>query len=276
MTDFNLDQLLRVPGLTFKAAGPVLGTDNIAESALRLCQLDSGQRHQGASQLLVVKRITYFARGALGISTHYPDIGPKTVAYQSMVTRSVTLDKIAQREHVAKGLTMRQAVMRIVDNYRIARNHYVLHTDVVDPPVPVARENETEAALATRQRFDFALREMWGVLGQLQDLMTVSGKKTLAAKQALAQEKKEHLTSRDKFMAAEKKATILQSENEDSKKENKDLEKENEDLKKENDDLEKESDGLKKDGMYAMSAIEAFEDRGISEDGLNELEAIPQ
>ncbi|KAJ0268042.1 hypothetical protein COL940_013778 [Colletotrichum noveboracense] len=77
-------------------------------------------------------------------------------------------------------------------------------------------------------------------------------------------------------MAAEKKATILQSENEDSKKENKDLEKENEDLKKENDDLEKESDGLKKDGMYAMSAIEAFEDRGISEDGLNELEAIPQ
>ncbi|KAF4916980.1 hypothetical protein CGCVW01_v009857 [Colletotrichum viniferum] len=268
MTDVDLDQLLRVPGLIFKAAGPVLGTGNIAESALRLLQLDSGHRHQGASQLLVVKRITYFARGALGISTHYPDIGPKTVAYQSMITRIVTLDKIAHREHVAKGLTMRQPVMRIVDNYRIARKHYVLHADVVDPPVPVARENETEAALATRQRFDFALREMWDVLGQLHDLMTVSSKATLAAKQALAQEKKEHLTSRDKFMAAEKKATILQSENEDLKKENEDL--------KENEDMESYIRLMKKDGMYAMSAIEASEDIGISEDGLNELEAIPQ
>ncbi|KAF4811724.1 hypothetical protein CGCSCA5_v009652 [Colletotrichum siamense] len=262
MTDVDLDQLLRLPGLTFKAAGPVLGTGNIAESALRLLQLDSGQLHQGANQLLVVKRITYFARGALGISKHYPDIDPKTVAYQSMVTRIVTLDKIAHREHVAKGLTMRQAVMRIVDNYRIARKHHVLHADVVDPPVPVARENETETALATRQRFDFALREMWDVLGQLQDLMTVSGNATLAAKQALAQEKKEHLTSRDKFMAAEKKAAILQSENED--------------LKKENEELKSYIRLMKKDAVYAMSAIEASEEGGVSEDGLNELEAIPQ
>ncbi|KAI8194910.1 hypothetical protein K4K54_010884 [Colletotrichum sp. SAR 10_86] len=247
MTDVDLEHLLRVPGLTFKAAGRVLGTGDIAESALRLLQLDSGQRHRGASQLLVVKPITYFARAALGISKHYPDIDPKTVAYQSMVTRIVTLDKIAQREHpVAKGLTMRQAVMRIVDNYRIARKHYVLHADIVNPPVPVARENETEAALATRQRFDFALREMWGVLGQLQDLMT----------------KKEHLTSRDKFMAAEKKAAILQSENED--------------LKKENEELKSYIRLMKKDAVYAMSAIEASEEGGVSEDGLNELEAIPQ
>lgn len=208
MTDVDLDQLLRVPGLIFKAAGPVLGTGSIAESALRLLQLDSGHRHQGASQLLVVKRITYFARGALGISTHYPDIGPKTVAYQSMVTRIVTLDKIAHREHVAKGLTMRQAVMRVVNNYRIARKHYVLHADVVDPPVPVARENETEAALATRQRFDFALREMWDVLGQLHDLMTVSGKATLAAKQALAQEVKKGELLQQKLRLHEKDAEI--------------------------------------------------------------------
>ncbi|KAF4834747.1 hypothetical protein CGCSCA4_v012845 [Colletotrichum siamense] len=262
MTDVDLDQLLRVPGLTFKAAGPVLGTGNIAESALRLLQLDSGQRHRGASQLLVVKRITYFARAALGISKHYPGIDPKTVAYQSMVTRIVTLDKIAQREHVAKGLTMRQAVMRIVDNYRIARKHYVLHADIVNPPVPVARENETEAALATRQRFDFALREMWGVLGQLQDLMTVSGKATLAAKQALAQEKKEHVTSRDKVKAAQKQAVILQSENEE--------------LKKENEKLKGYIRLMKKDAMYAMSAIKVSEEGGVSENALNELEAIPQ
>ncbi|EQB51436.1 hypothetical protein CGLO_09016 [Colletotrichum gloeosporioides Cg-14] len=242
MTDIDLEQLLRVPGLTFKAAGPVIGTGIIAESALRLLQLESGQRHQGASKLLVVKRITYFARGALGISTHYPDIGPKTVAYQSMITRIVTLDKIAEREHVAKGLTMRQAVMSIVDNYRIARKHYVLHADVVDPPVPGARENETEAALATRQRFDFTLREMWGVLDQLQGLMTVSGRATVAAKQALAQKKKEHLTSRDKVKAAQKQAAILQSENEE--------------LKKENEDLKSYILVMKKDAMYAMSAIE--------------------
>ncbi|KAI8294754.1 hypothetical protein K4K59_005008 [Colletotrichum sp. SAR11_240] len=208
MTDLDLDQLLRVPGLTFKAAGPVLGTGNIAESALRLLQLDSGQCHQGASQLLVVKRITYFARGALGISTHYPDIGPKTVAYQSMVTRIVTLDKIAHREHAAKGLTMRQAVMRIVDTYRIARKHYVLHADVVNPPVPVARENETEAAFANRQRFDFALREMWDSLGQLQDLMTVSGNATLAAKQALAQELKKGALLQQKLRLHENDAEI--------------------------------------------------------------------
>ncbi|KAF0321183.1 hypothetical protein GQ607_011588 [Colletotrichum asianum] len=259
-TNVDFDQLLRLPGLTFKAAGPVLGTGNIAKSALRLLQLDSGQRHQGASQLLVVKRITYFARGALGISTHYPNIGPKTVAYQGMVTRIVTLDKIAHREHVAKGLTMRQAVMRIVDNYRIARKHYVLHADIANPPVPVARENETEAALATRQRFDFALREMWDVLGQLQDLMTVSGRATLTVKQAMAQEKKEHLTSRDKVKAAQKQAAILQSENAE--------------LKKENEKLKHYIRFMKKNVMNDMSAIEVSEEGSVSEDGFDELEVI--
>ncbi|KAF5502552.1 hypothetical protein CGCA056_v014364 [Colletotrichum aenigma] len=45
-------------------------------------------------------------------------------------------------------------------------------------------------------------------------------------------------------MAAEKKATVLQSENEDLKKENEDLKKENEDLKKENEDLKKENEDM--------------------------------
>ncbi|KAF4812816.1 hypothetical protein CGCTS75_v013933 [Colletotrichum tropicale] len=263
MADAHYEQLLRVPGLIFKAAGPVLGTGKISESALRLLHLESGQRRRATSQLAVVKGITYFARKALGISMHYPEIGHQTVDYQKMVTRMVTAD----HEHATHGLTMRQAVMRIVDKYRIARHNHILHADTVDIPVPVAHESETEPAFIDRQRFDLALREMWGVLDQLQELTTASGRAVLAAKKALALEikkgtKKEHLTSRSKFMAAEKKATILQSENEE--------------LKKENEKLKGYIRLMKKDGMYAMSAIEASEDRGVSEDGLNELEAIPQ
>ncbi|KAK2760681.1 hypothetical protein CKAH01_05367 [Colletotrichum kahawae] len=289
MADIDLEELLRIPGLDFKAAGPVLGKGNIAESALRLLQLDSGQRHPGTSQLSVVRRVTYFARGALGIRMHYPHIGPQTVAYQNLVSRIVTLDKTAQREHVAQGLTMRQAVMRIVDKYRIARHHYILHADVIAPPVPVAREDETEAALADRQRFDFALREMWSVLGQLQDMTTVSGRATLATKQALAQEvkkgallrqmlrlhendadiqKKEHLTSRNKVKAAEKHAAFLQSQNEG-------LKNENDELKKENEELKNEIRLMKKDAWYTMSAIEDCKQGSVSK-AANELEVIPQ
>ncbi|KAH0428528.1 hypothetical protein CcaCcLH18_08990 [Colletotrichum camelliae] len=268
MADIDPEELLRIPGLIFKAAGPVLGKGNIAESALRLLQLDSTQRHPGTSQLMVVRRVTYFARGALGISMHYPHIGPQTVAYQNLVSRIVTLDKTAQREHVAHGLTMRQAVMRIVDKYRIARHHYILRADVINPTVPVAREDETEAALTDRQRFDFALREMWGVLGQLQDMMTVSGRATLATKQALAQEKKEHLTSGDKVKAAEKHAAILQSQNEG-------LKKENDELKKENEELKNEIRLMKKDALYTMSAIGDSKQGSVSK-AANELEVIPQ
>lgn len=70
-------------------------------------------------------------------------------------------------------------------------------------------------------------------------------------------------------MAAEKKATILQSEN-------KDLKKENEELKKENEKLKGYIRLMKKEAMYAMSAFEVFEEGGVSENALNELEAIPQ
>ncbi|KAI8239659.1 hypothetical protein K4K57_007879 [Colletotrichum sp. SAR 10_99] len=206
MADARCEQLLRVPGLIFKVAGPALGTGKISESALRLLHLESGQRRRATSQLAVVKGVTYFARKALGISMHYPEIGHQTVDYQKMVTRMVTADPTADHEHATHGLTMRQAVMRIVDKYRIARHNHILHADTVDLPVPVAHENETEATFIDRQRFDLALREMWGVLDQFQELTTASGRAALAAKKALALEIKKGIVLEQKRRLHEKDA----------------------------------------------------------------------